>query len=415
MNELDTSRPPTEEEIGTLVNAFTYFNEAASSLNLAYQRLQEKLVEVNRELDAKDREIYSRVRELDRVSRYLHSLLESVSLGVVAIDMEGNITILNRAAARMTGTVSEEAIHKPYSEVLQPTAEPFGALRTLLYGPELKGVVRDVDGVENTIVCQTNWVVDSRGERIGVIELMEDTSELRRLEHQVEQQRTLAALGEMAAAVAHEVRNPLSGIGGFAAILQEELAGQERLQGMAEKILRGVENLNKVATNLLFLTRQSSARPEECDIPAIIQDVVSVMESEAKASKVNIVFDVHLPRERVNSFVDTALFRLVLTNLLRNAMQAVDRKGRIEVNLVWMLLANRMQLAVSDNGAGIAQDVIPKLFNPFFTTKQNGTGLGLALVKKAINLLNGEIQVVSKEGEGATFLAIFPIRDTPYA
>jgi len=409
---MSTDRPPTgisEADIGSLVNAFRYFNETATNLSTAYQRLEARMGDLNRQLEEKDRQLYTRLRELDRVTRYLNSLVESLSAGVVAIDMEGHVTIFNRAAAEMIGIQAESAIGRHYSDVLATGTTPQGAYQTLLHGPEIRGVERKFPGVGVTVSSQTGWVVDSFGERIGVMELFEDVSIARRLEERLEQQKTLSALGEMAASVAHELRNPLAGIGGYAAMLKEELADNPTLGTMADAIVNGVRNLDKIATNLLFLTRRSTVSPEPFNIVKVMSEVCDLLRTEAAMSENKTQFFLKLPQENVAVIGDETLIRMILTNLGRNAMQAIQSGGEVTLKLTWRLLANRYDIAVRDNGSGIPKESLARLFNPFYTTREHGTGLGLALVKKAVDLHHGEIGVESEVGQGSRFTISIPI------
>lgn len=401
--------PASESEISALVDAFRYFNETAANLNVAYQRLEARVIDLNRELEEKDHQLYKRLRELDRVTRYLSNLVESLSSGVIAIDMEGNITIMNRAAAEMIGMQAESAIGKPYLEVLTSDGKPAGAYLTLLNGPELRSIERKLPGAIDAVTSQTTWVVDSMGERIGVMELFEDVATVRRLEERLEQQKTLTALGEMAASVAHELRNPLAGIGGYAAVLKEELADNAELRDMAAAIVKGVHNLDKIATNLLFLTRRSKLDLSHIEINDIMQDICELLRSEASFTSNKISIELKVPRERINAVADETLLRMILTNLGRNALQSIESVGKVSFKLKWRLLANRFDIVVSDNGCGIPKDNLEKLFNPFFTTRSSGTGLGLSMVKKAVNLHRGEICVESTDGLGTSFTVSLPV------
>ncbi len=410
MSESEKIPGDPNSEIGTLVNAFRYFNEAASSLNVAYRRLEDRIELLNKQIEEKDRELYSRLRELDRVTRYLSSLLESISSGVIAVDMDGNITIFNRTAAEMTNVVAETAIGKPYTEVMGEENQDLGAIYTLLNGPELRSVEKRLPGSSCQVEVGTTWVVDSLGERVGVVEVFEHISTLRRLQERYEHQKVLSAMGEMASAVAHEVRNPLAGIGGFAALLKEDLSDDPSKQRLVSKILQGVNDLDRVAGNLLFLTRRNEVRRENVDLKALLEDIVQLLEAEVHGKGLDVNITSHLPQEDIDISGDKELLKMILTNLGRNSIQALNDKGSVTFRLNWMLLANRVQLEVVDDGCGIELENISKLFNPFFTTRTEGTGLGLALVKKAIDLHKGHIDVVSKPGEGTKFRVELPIK-----
>lgn len=343
------------------------------------------------------------------MSRYLGSLVESLSSGVLAIDLNGCITIFNRALAKMLGVPAEDAVGKHYLEVMTSDRRLAGALETLSSGPEIRNVERSLPGGAR-VLCRTAWVVDSLGERIGVMEVLEDITVIRELEQRVQQHKTLAALGEMASAVAHELRNPLAGIGGFAAMLQQELAGDERLGKMADRIVKGVENLDKVASNLLFLTKNATLRPEPFDLCQAILDAASLLDAEVENRRLRATIRTTLPRERIAVWMDPIMGRLIIGNLGKNALQAIGDGGEVSFRLRWNLLANRVECEVGDDGVGITADDLSKLFFPFFTTKENGVGLGLALVKKAVDLHHGEIEVESTPGKGSLFRVSLPIR-----
>jgi len=409
MEEPKESPPVPGEDIGALINAFRYFNEAAASLNVAYQRLEQRIEELTQQLAEKDRELYSRVRELDRLSRFLNSLLESVSSGVVAIDLDGRITIINRTASDLTGIAAEDAVGKLYGELFA-VADQASALHTLVNGPELRAIEKVLPGKALRVQVSTTWVVDSLGERIGVVEIFDDVSTIRRLEERYEQQKTLSALGEMAAAVAHELRNPLSGIGGFAALLRQDVDGDEAKLRLVDKILQGVHDLDRVAGNLLFLTRRTEIKPADVDLKKLVEDLAQLLRAEAAGKGLQIDVATRLPEEGVPISGDSELLKMVFTNLGRNALQAVGQQGEVAFKLDWMLLDNRVKVDVIDTGCGIPAENFMKLFSPFFTTRTDGTGLGLALVKKAVDLHKGEITVESELNKGSRFTVSLPIR-----
>jgi len=364
MNSEGRPPPLKEGDIEALVNAFHYFNEATANLNLAYHRLEERLSELDRQLEAKDRELYGRLRELDRVSKFLSSLVESLSSGVAAIDLDGRITIFNRAAAEMIGIPAEDVIGKSYAEMLASDDGQGGALATLLNGPEQRGVERTLPSGAR-VLSRTVWVVDSMGERVGVMELLDDITSIRLLEEQAQRQKTLAAMGEMASGVAHELRNPLAGIAGFAGILKKELKDDERLFRMAERIVQGVENLDRVATNLLFLTKQTTVKLESLDVGCLISDACALLQAESSRSGKNVVITAHIPREKVPVWADPMLLQIIFGNLGKNALQAVCEGGEVNIRLTWQLLANRVEVEVMDNGSGISPENLDKIFFRF--------------------------------------------------
>ena len=410
MNKDNQQQEGSPGEIGALVDAFRYFNEAASSLNVAYHRLEARIEQLTEQLEEKDRELYSRLRELDRVTKYLNSLLETIPSGIIAVDMEGNINIFNRTAGEIIKTDAESTIGKPYSEVMGDDNLDTSAIYTLMNGPEIRSVEKSFDDGACKVEVSTTWVVDSLGERIGVIEIMDEVSTIRRMQERFEQQKTLFALGEMASAVAHELRNPLAGIGGFAALLMEDLADYPQKQELVKKILQGVHDLEKVAENLLFLTRRTEIKRSQTDLKALLNDIIQLLKAEIHRFNIEVKVRSFFPAENVSISADPELLKMIFTNLGRNAIQAVGINGKVDFRIEWMLLDNRVNVEIIDDGCGISQDNMDKLFNPFFTTRTSGTGLGLALVKKAIDLHKGEIKVSSHLGTGANFSIRLPIK-----
>lgn len=407
-------KPTPPAELGTLVDAFAHFNEVAAQLSAAYRRLEERVEGLTHQLEDKDRELYSRVRELDRVTKFLNSLLESLPVGVVAVDMEERVTVFNRTAAEMTGFGPESVLGKPYSEVIAAQPEQ-SLLHTLLVGPELRGVERRLPESGRQIRVGTTWVVDSTGERVGVMEIWEDVSAIRRLEQQAEHQKVLNALGEMAAMVAHELRNPLSGIGGYAAFLKRELAADPERVQWVDKIIQSVKSLDRVAANLLLLTRQTSLNCQPVDLPKLLGEITRALSAEASSIAPAAQIELELPEESVPVTADPELLRLALLNLGRNALQALNTEtgGKVALSLAWNLLGNRVAIEIRDNGCGIPPENQSRLFSPFFSTKADGTGLGLALVRKAVDLHKGEISVRSQPGAGSTFQIVLPIKPLP--
>jgi signal transduction histidine kinase len=271
---------------------------------------------------------------------------------------------------------------------------------------------------------------DDAGHLIGAVEVFQDLTKFKKMEQEIARLNTLAALGEMAATVAHEVRNPLAGIGGFAGLLERDLEDSDPKKEFVKKIIKGVTSLNDTVETLLNYTRFEEVNRTEVNYESFIKSTIEQFHIDNEAKLGNIIID-YAPaepetREPVNVCLDRMLFRQILFNILCNSVEACHGEGVITIKMQKLprqsalsKYADRLMLsinetvvetAVSDNGCGIEQEHIDRLFAPFFTTKSEGNGLGLAVAWKIMKAHGGEIIVENnKDTKGATFYLLMPV------
>jgi signal transduction histidine kinase len=256
-------------------------------------------------------------------------------------------------------------------------------------------------------------VRDDMGNPIGVLQILDDQTHLIHMERRLEQSRTLAALGEMAASVAHELRNPLGGIGGFAALLKDEVDPSSLAHRYSLRIIEGVEGLNKVATNLLTYTRPVEPRLQVMDLRQLLREVLSFIQIEVEQARLPLELEVNLGLCELPVRMDPELMRQSFLNLLKNAVQAFEgAAGRLGCRVLELRgpgSVRRIAVEVWDTGPGIPENLHQKLFNPFFTTRAKGTGLGLAIVRKNVELHGGDVTLRSKPGQGTCFSVQLPL------
>jgi signal transduction histidine kinase len=209
---------------------------------------------------------------------------------------------------------------------------------------------------------------------------------------------TLAALGEMAATVAHEIRNPLGGIAGFAALLERDLEKEDPRRRLVQKITEGVSRLNRIVTSLLSYTRPLNLRTHPVDLATMVEEVTAFFEIDLERHNHTISIHRHHAEEVVCP-IDTEQFQQVILNLLQNATQAMPEGGdiRIQIDTYSSDQGTQGRLQICDSGIGMSTEVQERLFTPFFTTKEDGTGLGLVISKKIIDAHGGSIQVDSQQ------------------
>ncbi|HOJ74285.1 MAG TPA: ATP-binding protein [Phycisphaerae bacterium] len=235
--------------------------------------------------------------------------------------------------------------------------------------------------------------------------------ELARKNRQLRRRERLAALGEMAAGVAHEIRNPLGGIQLFASLLQKDLQGSPAQARLVNKIAQGVASVESIVTDFLEFGRPRDPEPRPLRVDAVVREAVELALHRAAESGVRI--ETVVPGD-LNMVSDAAMIKRALLNLLLNAVDAsrgVDGGGQVTVG-ARMQDPEHVNIAVADNGPGVPAELMDRIFNPFFTTKDRGTGLGLAIVHQIAELLGGNVQVANAPQGGAVFSMCLPVRVT---
>ncbi|MEI7672177.1 MAG: ATP-binding protein, partial [Deltaproteobacteria bacterium] len=234
---------------------------------------------------------------------------------------------------------------------------------------------------------------------VGHVLLFRDMTEIRRLEEEVARSRRLASLGSLAAGVAHEIRNPLSSIKGFATYFRERYRDNPEDRETADVMIREVDRLNRVITQLLEFARPLTMHRVSTSLQTLIHHALKMVEGEAQAKR--IMVETELSPEVGKISLDTDRMTQVLLNLLQNAIGAMPGGGVLRISG-----ARRdekgVRITVADTGIGIPKEDLPRVFDPYFTTRPSGTGLGLAIVHNIVEAHGGEIRLESEFGKGTT-------------
>ena len=319
--------------------------------------------------------------------------------GLLSIDMEGRIAAYNRPAIELLGLGETEARQKNLNSLIDFTAT--GIRKTLtdcvsILDHEIR--YKDKTGAIIPLALSASPILSEAGGCRGAVIVLRDLREIKKLEEKVQRTEKLAAIGELAAGIAHEIRNPLSSIRGFAQFLRHALENKPREQAYADIMVSEVDRINRVVSDLLTFARPMKAQPVPTDISELIEHVLRLVAADASSRDVCIQTRV----SKIKNFpIDASQITQALLNLLLNALQAVDQGGRIEIGAEYRTETNCLVIWVADNGPGISLDRKAKIFEPFFTTRKKGTGLGLAIVHKIVENHEGEISVESPVGENA--------------
>ena len=383
-----------------LQRAMALFEETTVRLQRSYARLQEEVRELQGKLED------SRA-ERDRLAGYLEHLLESVPSGVVAVDPEGRITTINRAAQEITG-LDAGAVGAPFRAVFRFTGgsdDPAPALEDLEGRPRPVVAIERPGGETAILGLRVSPLHGAGGEILGRVVVFQDVTRLRRLEEQEARNRRLVSMGEMAASIAHEIRNPLGSLELFASHLADELRGSSH-EELAAHVLKGIQNLSRITGNLLLFARRIQPSLESINLAEVLGEALVYAQSAISAKAVRLEKD--LTPATVSG--DRDLLRQAFLNLLLNAIQAVGPGGRIRV----VCRANPAEtppVAVCrfcDDGPGVPSEAVERVFDPFYTTRAGGMGLGLAIVQRIVSAHGGWVRVGQSDLGGAEFALGLP-------
>ncbi|HOD65399.1 MAG TPA: ATP-binding protein [candidate division Zixibacteria bacterium] len=420
-------------EVGRFADSYASFTRIINSLQRRYIQLEDDFTTQHRELAEANRRLTELTERNLAVTEFLNGILNSINAGVIAVDRRGVITHFNSAAARILGTAAPEALGRQYRDCVRPGTPPdANALRSVERDEAIDSVERVIeqpDGTRLYLSVSTTILRDAANQSAGAVEVLHDLTKIKRMEQELARLNTLAALGEMAATIAHEVRNPLSGIGGFAALLQKDLDPEDPRYRLVGNILKGVGNLNETVTTLLNYTRFEETNRTEIAYYDFLQGTVRQFERDCSERLAGARIALRPPAEGVRNpriEVDPMLLRQAYFNLFTNAAEAMAGGGEIEVGYrvygreeaaaVWgkrLLLGldeTVLETTVADQGTGIAPENLEKIFSPFFTTRGDGNGLGLAVVWKVMKAHGGEVLAENRPAGGALFRLLLPVR-----
>ena len=356
--------------------------------------------------------LQQKVVEYERLKDFNENIVESISVGVLAVDLEDRVEFWNSQMEVMFATPRHEALGRPIAEIFPATfAEEFYRVRQTpgihnLYKFRLHTPAGD-SRVTNIAIAP---LVSRQFSVIGRLIIVDDITERIELESQLSQAEKMSSIGLLAAGVAHEVNTPLAVISSYTQMLQKQITGDEKKASLLDKITRQTFRASEIVNSLLNFSRTSGTEFTEIDLNKIIHETLALLEHQLKTSQVKVHQELldSLPLIHGNS----GKLQQVFLNLFLNAKDAMPAGGTLNVRTV---NGDSVSVTISDTGSGIAQEHIQRIYDPFFTTKnggregRKGTGLGLSVTYGIIQEHAGKIQVESRVGEGTTFNLEFPL------
>lgn len=381
----------TPAQIEHLENAFQAFNQISEQLIASYQQLEGRVEQLNRDLSIARDERLVQFEETRRLANRLEHLLNALPGGVVVLDGMGVVTEVNPVAIDLLG---EPLKGMAWRSVIQRAFAP-----------------RFDDGHEVSLGDgrRVSISTSSLGSEPGQILLIKDISETRELQEKLSRYQRLSAMGQMAAALAHQVRTPTAAALLYLSSLRGCDGNPETIEKYADKIRDQLRHIEAMVSDMLAYVRGGAAAQEELFLAdTLIKQLHGAVQAQARLKGCELRFVNQLPQQRIRGNQDALLGALI--NLIMNALNAVTGVAAPSIEVVFGRDAGqRLQITVRDNGCGIPDAIKNRIFEPFVTTRPQGTGLGLAVVKSVIEKFGGEITFDTQPGNGTEFRLLLPL------
>ncbi len=336
--------------------------------------------------------------EFNQLDLLFRSIVESVDTGIMTIDLQGTVKTFNRAAEQITGFSLASVKNRPIADVFPEfiTSFPTGIVRK----SRAEFIIEANRGRKVHLGCSVSPLKDKQSKEIGSILIFQDLTEIRRMEENLEKSKRLALIGEMAAGLAHEMRNPLTSITGSIELLRGSLNLKDTEDRLMQIILRGKDQLDNFVRDFLLLAKPIPVVREAVDINETITDVlenIKLSRDWTNEIKISCSLD-----QNATAFANREQIRQVINNLVLNAIQAMKEGGvlSVETKLFNQDSKKNVEIKIADTGSGIEEKDLKKIFEPFFTDKEKGTGLGLAIVGRIVDGYDGKIEIESRVNHG---------------
>jgi two-component system sensor histidine kinase HydH len=385
---------------------------------------------------------------LSRIKAFSDNVVENMPIGLIALDGQQRIAAFNHTAEsvlqqdyrEVMGKEAEQVLPQElcaelkYLEIQDQVATPTLPVRLpstsyirpepssgriweevqkrkSLYGQVIEKEINCTlgDGKIVPLEVGASLLEDENKTFLGYVILFKDLTEVRSLRKEIERSRRLASVGRLAAGVAHEIRNPLSSIKGFATYFKERYQQIPEDQNTANIMIQEVDRLNRVVGQLLEFARPVKVSPQPMSLKNLIDDSVRLVAPQAQAKQITVRSKITAQMNKV--FIDPDRINQVLLNLYLNAIESMQAGGELDVQLSYGKARQDIKIRVSDTGCGIQKDDLTKIFDPYFTTKSSGTGLGLAIAHNIVEAMGGTIKVESLPGKGTIFTIRIPNSD----
>jgi len=346
---------------------------------------------------------------LSRLQVFHENVVESIPSGVFTTDAGGRLTWLNRAALDMTGYAPPAVLHRPWWEVFDDRRDHVA----LEMPASFEVACVRADG-SRLVLGMTLSHLTEGGAHVGLVGVFKDLTQVRDLEEEMRRREWFAKIGEMSAGMAHEIRNPLGGMAGALQMLRKEPTLDAENARLMDIATREATRLNAIVTEFLRYSRPPDLNLKECDLRELVNDTAALIRHDGRlqaSQEVTVRHDGTLPTVQA----DPDKMKQVFWNLASNALQAMPSGGILSISTGCRRVTSGkrsgdvVEVVMQDTGTGIKKTDLNKIFFPFFTTKEHGSGLGLATAQRIVDQHGGWIRVESEEGKGSQFAVYLPV------
>lgn len=390
-----------------LQKSFQEFNESTVRLQNAFNSLERKFEDINRELELKNIELEKTLAEKDEMQNYLRNILQSLTTGVIVTNLEGQIETLNNCAEQLMGVHKAGAAGRSLAEMVPELAHCTALQQKTALETKLR-----ING--RILEILTSPMLSVSGSSTGRVFILRDITRMEKLEEMAKRTEKFDAMGELAAKIAHEIRNPLGSIELFASLLLKKSASGEDREKLSH-VITAVRSMDNRISNLLMFTRKQKPLIRELRLSAILAEVISFVDGIIRQQDIELETDFD-PDNIACVSGDAEMLKQVFLNIILNSLQAMPGGGSLKIGSRIAEfpsegqapglpgLPGTIEVGFWDSGEGISPENIKKIFDPFFSTREEGAGLGLAIVHNIIDSHKGSIDVESRPG--STFFRI---------
>ena len=390
-----------QQELSQLQAAFHLFTESSRKLEVSYERLKRQAEGLKQELREKNARLVASLQEKERLEGFLNGVLQSAPAGILVTAPDGRIRLANPKARELLAADGEALEGRSCRdvEILEDLPLRFGTAREKQMG-------------RSVYACSVSTLNGRPEDDAGWVIVIEDITSITRWKAIAERQKRLSSMGEMAARLAHEIRNPLGSMELNVSMLLEELEGTDEPYALACRLSSGVRTVTQVLSNLLHFAKGTDPQWQDLDLGRLVREAVEFSHPLLRDKGIRVQTACRGSGFRVRG--DRVLLRQAVLNLILNGVDAMDPGGRLGIRVeaaegtgAWEGRP-MVRVCVEDNGKGIPEEDLDRIFDPFFSTKSRGTGLGLAIVNNIIERHQGVAEVESRMGEGSCFVLSLP-------